>query len=220
MDERLRTRDIETGIALEPSRAEVLWPLAIPLAIWLAGETIWGSSSLLTAPPFWAYLVFIVVGIVYFFGWTKLVEENHRSRNEIWDTLLWGNLSIVLILPALFMPYCLRLGIEIASFSFFEAPISYNELLIVRASGRKAWGDWLQVQFTDETGRDPSVRVTRQLHEQYRHISTLNRDCLLMPTQMGRWGVVRVLRATFWDTPIDVNRVRQNCANPDKIIVF
>lgn len=202
--------------AVLPSKTKVLWWIAIPFLILLAGETIWGSSALLTAPPMWANFAMIAGGIVCAYFLKKAVDEIHRQRNEVWQTTLWGRFSLVVFLPALLMPYALRLGIEIASFSFFPAATSSQELLIVSASGGKTWGTWLDVQFPDATGRDPRVRVTEQLHQQYWHISTLKKDCIVMQTQKGRWGVIRVLRPTYWNAPADVDRVRKNCLNPDK----
>lgn len=202
--------------AVLPSKTKALWWIAMPFLILIAGETIWGSSALLTAPPIWVNCSVILVGVGYFFCWTKTIDEIHRQRNEVWNASLWGRFSLVVFFPALLMPYALRLGIEIASFSFFPAATSSQELLIVRASGGKTWGTWLNVQFPDATGRDPRVRVTDQLHQQYWHVSTLKKDCIVMQTQKGRWGVIRVLRPTYWNTQIDVDRLRKNCFTTDE----
>jgi hypothetical protein len=217
MDELIGNPATISETATPPANKKILWWIAIPLVILIAGETIWGSTALLTAPPMWANIICIVAGIGYFYTWTKLVELDHRRRNMVWLPNLWGKFSLVIFIPALLMPYTLRLGIEISSFSFFNATTSYRELLIIGASGGKSWGEWLDVELPNKSGRDPRVRVTPQLHAQYWHISTLDRDCLVMPTQTGRWGVIRVLRPTYWNIPADINQVRENCVTLNKI---
>ena len=217
MHEPIGDQAAVSDVAVRPSQTKLLWWIAIPFLILIAGETIWGSSALLTAPPIWANIGVILVGIGCFYRWTKAIDEIHRQRNKVWNASLWGRFSVVVFLPALLMPYALRLGIEIASFSFFPAATSSQELLIVRRSRGKGWGTWLDVQLPNATGRHPRVRVTDQLHQQYWHIGTLNKDCIVMKTQKGRWGVIRVLRPTYWNTPIDVDRIRKNCNTTDEI---
>jgi hypothetical protein len=198
---------------LRAARGKLLKMMALPLLIFLAGEAIWGSSALLTAPPLWANLVFISIGIAYFYWLSRLMIQVQELQSDNTQMSLFQKISIIVFLPAVLMPYVLRLGIEIVSFAATSPPIVERELMILGSSGGKSAGKWLDVGFVNGEGRDPRARVTDRLHDMYWHITTYKKDCVLMPTQTGRWNVVRVIRPTYWSTPLDIDKLRLDCAN-------